>query len=61
MSYISHHANLALKHELRPDDINGFKLEYSPDAELGGDLSTTKKPRMASGWKLLPKMGLGPG
>ena len=42
MSYIFHHADLCLVHELNPADREGAFLEYSPDAELGGDPYTTK-------------------
>jgi hypothetical protein len=42
MSYIFHQADLCIVHELNPADREGAFLEYSPDAELGGDPYTTK-------------------
>ena len=42
MSYIFHHLDLCLVHELHPDDRSGAFLDFSPDAELGGDPYTTK-------------------
>ena len=42
MSYIFHHLDLCLVHELHPDDKDGAFLDFSPDAELGGDPYTTK-------------------
>ena len=42
MSYISHHLDLCLNHCLNPADAEGAFLEFSPDAELGGDPYTTK-------------------
>ena len=42
MCYVHHHAELALYHELHPDDLKTAVLQFYPDAELGGDLSTTK-------------------
>ena len=40
VAYIAHHTDLCLFHEL--SDRSGATLECFPDAELGGDLSTTK-------------------
>lgn len=42
MCYVFHHANLKLIHQIHPKDLMSLQLIYSPDAELGGDLSTTK-------------------
>ena len=42
MSYIYHHTELCLQHQLNPADIEGAFLDFSPDAELGGDPYTTK-------------------
>ena len=42
MAYCWHHAGKELVHELHPDDLNKCFLDYSPDAELGGDQYTTK-------------------
>jgi hypothetical protein len=42
MSYISHHLDLVLVHRLSTDDRPDAELVYSPDAELGGDVMTTK-------------------
>ena len=42
MSYCAHHSPLALKHTLHPSDKSSVILEFSPDAELGGDPYTTK-------------------
>jgi len=42
MSYIAHHTGLALSHKLSTADRAGAFLDYSPDAELGGDPFTTK-------------------
>ena len=42
MCYIFHHAGLKLVHEMNPRDLNDMKLVFYPDAELGGDVSTTK-------------------
>jgi hypothetical protein len=42
MSYIQHHADLCLLHQLSPADKEGAFLDFSPDAELGGDPYTTK-------------------
>ena len=41
MSYVHHHVIEALVHQLHPDDRNGAFLDYSPDAELGGDPYST--------------------
>ena len=42
MSYVYHHASLALVHEMHPDDLPKAFIDYSPDAELGGDQYSTK-------------------
>jgi hypothetical protein len=42
MSYVAHHLDLALVHRLSTDDRQTADLVYSPDAELGGDIMTTK-------------------
>jgi len=42
MQYIYHHLDACLVHELRPSDFAGARLVYSPDAELGGDIYSTK-------------------
>jgi hypothetical protein len=42
MSYIFHHAGLKQYYSLHPDDYKTAVLVFSPDAELGGDLSSTK-------------------
>ena len=42
MSYCWHHADKELVHELHPDDQKKTFLDYSPDAELGGDPYSTK-------------------
>jgi hypothetical protein len=42
MSYIRHHLDTVLTHELKQSDSNGARLVYSPDAELGGDVYSTK-------------------
>ena len=42
MSFIWHHADLCLLHQLNPADRDGAFLDFSPDAELGGDPYTTK-------------------
>ena len=42
MSYIHHHAELCLRHQLNPADKESAFLGFSPDAELGGDPYTTK-------------------
>ena len=42
MSYISFHLDLCLNHCLSPADAAGAFLDFSPDAELGGDPYTTK-------------------
>ena len=42
MSYIWHHLEECLVHELNPSDRDGAFLDYSPDAELGRDLYSTK-------------------
>ena len=41
MQYIWHHLDLCLVHELGPADRDGAFVDYSPDAELGGDPYTT--------------------
>jgi len=42
MAYVFHHADLCLNHELSTDDRSEAVLDYYPDAELGGDYTTTK-------------------
>ena len=42
MSYCWHHAGKELIHQLHPDDLKNAFLDYSPDAELGGDPYSTK-------------------
>ena len=42
MSYITHNINLGLNHSLSTEDRNGAVLCYYADAELGGDVMTTK-------------------
>ena len=42
MAYCWHHAGKELVHQLHPDDLKGAFLDYSPDAELGGDPYSTK-------------------
>ena len=42
MSYCWHHAGKELIHQLHPDDLQNAFLDYSPDAELGGDPYSTK-------------------
>ena len=42
MSFIHHHTDLCLLHQLNPADREGAFLNFSPDAELGGDPYTTK-------------------
>jgi hypothetical protein len=42
MSYIFHHSSLKQHYTLHPDDLKTAVLVYYPDAELGGDLSSTK-------------------
>ena len=42
MSYVWHHLDEMLVHEIHPDDLSSAFLDYSPDAELGGDPYTTK-------------------
>ena len=42
MAYCWHHAGKELVHELHPKDLKHAFLDYSPDAELGGDPYTTK-------------------
>ena len=42
MSYIHHHVDLCLLHQLHPRDRDGASLDFSPDTELGGDPYTTK-------------------
>ena len=42
MQYIHHHSEACLLHELRASDLPGARLVYSPDAELGGDVFSTK-------------------
>ena len=42
MSYVFHHADWGLMHQLHPDDLKHAFLDYSPDAELGGDVYSTK-------------------
>ena len=49
MSYIFHHADLCLMHELNPADREGTFLEYSPDAELGG-IPTPPRRQVDTGW-----------
>ena len=39
MAYGWHHAGKELIHQLHPDDLKGAFLDYSPDAELGGNKS----------------------
>ena len=41
MQYIHHHDGLGLKHQLCVKDSQGAFLDFSPDAELGGDPYTT--------------------
>ena len=42
MSYISNHSCLSLNHCLSSADVAGAFLDFSPDAELGGDPYTIK-------------------
>ena len=42
MSHIAHHLDLKLEHKLSTRDRPDAELVYSPDAELGGDIMTTK-------------------
>ena len=42
MAYAHHHCSEALVHELHPKDLERAFLDYSPDAELGGDPYSTK-------------------
>ena len=42
MSYIHHHVDLCFLHQLHPKDREGAFLDFSPDAELGGDPYTTQ-------------------
>ena len=56
MSYIFHHLDLCLVHELHPDDRSGAFLDFSPDAELGGT-PTPPKPLAAFGWSSPPPGG----
>ena len=42
MAYIHHHTDLCLLHQLHPDDRSEAYLDFSPDAELGGDPYNTK-------------------
>jgi len=42
MQYINSHLDICLKHELKSSDREGVRLVYSPDAELGGDVYSTK-------------------
>ena len=42
IQYIWQHLDLCLLHELSPEDKEGAFLDYSPDAELGGDPYSTK-------------------
>ena len=42
MSYVAHHLDLKLEPRLSSSDRREAELVYSPDAELGGDIMTTK-------------------
>ncbi len=42
MQHIWHHLDFILMHALHPKDLPDAELHYYPDAELGGDLLTTK-------------------
>ena len=42
VAYCWHHSAKELVHELHPIDLEKCFLDYSPDAELGGDQYTTK-------------------
>jgi len=42
MPFIHRHTDLCLLHQLNPADREGAYLDFSPDAELGGDPYTTK-------------------
>ena len=42
MAHCWHHAGKELVHELHPDDLEKCFLDYTPDAELGGDQYSTK-------------------
>ena len=42
MSYVAHHLDLKLEHRPSSSDRRDAELVYSPDAELGGDIMTTK-------------------
>ena len=42
MSYLEHHSGLELTGCLSTDDLQTVELWFWPDADLGGDLSTTK-------------------
>ena len=42
MAYIWHHADLGLHHSLHPNDLKDAVLDFSPDAELGGDPYSTR-------------------
>ena len=42
MAYAFHHCEEALVHQLHPKDLERAFLDYSPDAELGGDPYSTK-------------------
>ena len=42
MSYIAHHANYELVSQLSTEDFKTAVLDFSPDADLAGDLSTSK-------------------
>ncbi len=50
MSYIYHHTELCLQHQLNPADIEGAFLDFSPDAELGVTPIPLKR-QVGSGWR----------